>query len=77
MSYLPPICNASTASLPYVDTALAADSVDLDRFAEHFRSVRNNNVDKPVARHFNVANHSISDINVCAISTISGGNGSR
>ena len=48
-----------------------------DRFAEHLRSVRNNDVDKPVARHFNVANHSISDINVCAISPISGGNDSR
>ena len=30
-------------------------------------------VDKPVARHFNAANHSISDINVCAFSHISGG----
>ena len=34
-------------------------------------------IDKPVARHFNTANHSISDIKVCAISPISGGNGSR
>ena len=42
-----------------------------DRFAEHLRSVRNNDVDKPVARHFNAANHSISDIKVCAISPIS------
>ena len=39
--------------------------------------VRNNDVDKPVARHFNAANHSISDIKVCAISPISGGNDSR
>ena len=38
-----------------------------DRFAEHLRSVRNNDVDKPVARHFNTVNHSISDIKVCAI----------
>ena len=45
-----------------------------DRFAEHLRSVRNNDVD---ARHFNAANHSISDIKVCAISPISGGNDSR
>ena len=29
---------------------------------EHLRSVRNNDVDKPVARHFNAANHSISDM---------------
>ena len=48
-----------------------------DRFAEHPRSVRNNDVDKPVARNFNAVNHSISDINVCAISPISGGNDSR
>ena len=33
-----------------------------DRFAEHLCSVRNNDVDKPVARYFNAANHSISDI---------------
>ena len=32
-----------------------------DRFAEHLRSIRNNDVDKPVARHFNAANHSISE----------------
>ena len=48
-----------------------------DRFAEHLRSVRNNDVDKPVARHVNAANHSISDIKVCAISPISGCNYSR
>ena len=44
-----------------------------DRFDEHLRSVRNNDVDKPVVLHFNAANHSISDIKVCAISPISGG----
>ena len=48
-----------------------------DRIAEHLRSVRNNEVDKPVAWHFNAANYSISDIKVCAISPISGGNDSR
>ena len=48
-----------------------------DRFAEHLRSVWNNDVDKPVARHFNAANHSVSDIKVCAISLISGGNNSH
>ena len=48
-----------------------------DRFSEHLRSVRNNDVDKPVARHFNAANHSISNINVCAFSPISGGNDSN
>ena len=45
--------------------------------SEHLRSIRNTDVDKPVARHFNAANHSISDIKVCAISPISGGNDSR
>ena len=48
-----------------------------DRFAGHLRSVRNNDVHKPVARHFNAANHSISDTKVCAISPISGDNDSR
>ena len=48
-----------------------------DRFAEPLRSVRNNDVDKPVARHFDAANHSISDMKICAISPISGGNDSR
>ena len=48
-----------------------------NRFAEHLRSERNNDVEKPVARYFNAANHSISDINVCAISPIPGSNYSR
>ena len=48
-----------------------------DRFAEHLCSERNNKVHKPVVHHFNTANHSISYINVCAISPISGGNDSR
>ena len=48
-----------------------------DRFAEHLHSVRNNDVDKPVAQHFNAVNHSISDMKICAISPISGGNDSR
>ena len=50
-----------------------------DRFAEHLRSVRNNDVDKPVVQRFNAVNHStcISDIKVCAISPNSGGNDSR
>ena len=42
-----------------------------DRFAENLRSVRNNDADKPVARHFNAVNHSIYDIKYCAISPIS------
>ena len=48
-----------------------------DRFAQDLRSVRNNDVDKPVARHFNSVNHYISDMKGCAISSISGGNDSR
>ena len=45
-----------------------------DRFAEHLRSVRNNDVDKPVVGHFSIANHySISNIKVCAVSPIFGG----
>ena len=43
----------------------------------YYCSIRNNDVDKAVARHFNAANHSISDTNVCAIPPISGGNDSR
>ena len=48
-----------------------------DRFPEHLRSVRNDDVDKPVARHFNAANHSISDGKMCPVSPISGGKDSR
>ena len=48
-----------------------------DRLAEHLRFVKNNDVDKPIARYFNDANHSISDIKVCVISPISDGNDSR
>ena len=48
-----------------------------DRFAEHLHSVRSNDVDKPGARNFNTANHSISDIKVCPILPISGGSDSR
>ena len=48
-----------------------------DRFGEHLRSVRNNDVDKPVAIHFVDVNHSISNMKICTISPISGGNDSR
>ena len=37
-----------------------------DSFAQHIRSVRNNDVYKSVVRHFNAANNSISHIEVCA-----------
>ena len=46
-------------------------------FAEHLRSVRKNDVDKPVDRHFNSAKHSILDMKVSAISSSSRGNDSR
>ena len=41
-----------------------------DKFSEHFRSVRNSMMltSLHVVRHFNTANHSISDIKVCEIS---------
>ena len=48
-----------------------------DRFAEHLRSARNNDADKPVARHFNSSNHSPTDMKVCAILPISGGHDNR
>ena len=55
----------------------SVNRADVYRFAEYLRSVRNNDVGIPVSRHFNDANHSISGINVCAISPISGCNDSR
>ena len=39
--------------------------------------IRNGDVDKPVAWHFNSVNHSLSDMKLCAISQIFGGNDSR
>ena len=46
-------------------------------FTEHLRSLTNNDFDKGVGWYFNSANHSITDIKVCAISSISSGNDSR
>ena len=60
----------------FVFTAHALVDISLSS-VNAFRFVKNNDVDKPVARHFNTANHSISDIKVYAISPISGGNDSR
>ena len=48
-----------------------------DRFVEHLRSVSNGDVDKPVTRHFNTADHSYSDMKVCTISQIFRGNNNR
>ena len=69
----------SFTALPAVNVAnfTSMKRADVYRFAEHLRSVRNNDVDKPVSRHFNAANHSISGINVSAISHMSGGIDSR
>ena len=41
-----------------------------DRFQEHLRDVERNDKDasKPVARHFNLPNHSKQDIAVCSLS---------
>ena len=48
-----------------------------DRFAEYLRDIKNNECNKPVARHFNSASHSISDIKVSAILSITGANDTR
>ena len=68
---------SSTLPHPFPDLNPTSRQRLSDRFTGHLRSVRNNDVDKPVGRHFNAANHSISDIKVCAISPISGGNDGR
>ena len=41
------------------------------------KEIKNLYTDKHVARHFNNENHSISDKKVCAMSSTSGGKGSR
>ena len=46
------------------------------RFAEYLHSVATMML-TILLQHFNTANHSISDVKVCAISPISGGNDSR
>ena len=56
----------------FVCTAHALVDISLSS-VNAFRFVKN----KPVARQFNTANHSISDIKVCAISPISCGNDNR
>ena len=38
-----------------------------DRLPEHLCFVRNNYVEKSFARHFNIANHSVSDIKICPV----------
>jgi hypothetical protein len=46
------------------------------RFGEHRRAVIGNDANKPVARHFNTGNHSVSDMEIRALCPISGRNDS-
>ena len=50
-----------------------------DRFREHLRNVERNDKDasKPVARHFNLPNHSIDNIPICGLSMHQGNTESR
>lgn len=45
-----------------------------DHFQEHINITSNNDQDKPVSRHFNLANHSLSNCCVSDISLFSGNN---
>ena len=55
------------------------DSCDPDRFREHLRDVEINDKDasKPVARHFNLPNHSQKQMTVCGLSLHLGNTESR
>ena len=46
------------------------------RFGEHYRAVCANDASQPVARHFNSAGHTVSDIKIRALCPISGSNDS-
>ena len=71
----PPKSFAEILAVNVADITLTKQADTLShRFYEHIRTVRNNDVDNPVARHFNTANPSICDIIVCDISPISFGN---
>ena len=50
-----------------------------DRFREHLRDVERNDKDasKPVARHFNLPNHSIQNMAICGLSMHQGNTESR
>ena len=50
-----------------------------DRFREHLRDVEMNNTDasKPVARHFNLRNHSHHNMTICGLSLHHGNTESR
>ena len=51
----------------------------VDRFREHLRDAEQNNTDvsKPVARHFNLPNHSHHNMNICGLSLHHGSTESR
>ena len=66
--------SCSRCGLPYVGETGRHLS---NRFAEHLRSIKNGDVDKPVTQDFNSINHSLLDMKVCAISQIFGSNNSR
>ena len=42
------------------------------RFSDHIRSIRSNATNKPVAVHFNQANHTVDDVQITAILSTSG-----
>jgi len=48
-----------------------------DRIRDHLYDIRKNDETKPVSRHFNSANHSLSDFIVFGLSLISGDNDCR
>ena len=48
-----------------------------DRIRDHLYDVRKNDLTKPVSRHFNLPNHSLSDFIVFGLSLVSGNNDCR
>ena len=48
-----------------------------DRTRDHLYDIRKNDLSKPVSRHFNSSNHSISDFVAFGLSVINGGNDGR
>jgi hypothetical protein len=47
------------------------------RFGEHRRAVNGNDVNQPVARHFNTGNHSVSGMEIRTLCSNLGSNDSR
>ena len=48
-----------------------------DRIRDHLYDIRKNDLSKPISRHFNSSNHSISDFVAFGLSIINGGNDCR